>query len=78
MTMTFTRMMPSITTRTYPNHHRNDIKAIVASLAEGKAVTFKDVAGLVHNSPVQGVRKEGGRDYWLVTVKGIEVCCKAA
>lgn len=80
MSMTFAKMMTSapITTRQYPRHHQNDIKAILASLAEGKTVTIKDVAGLTHNSPVQAIRKEGGKDYWLITVKGIEICAKAA
>lgn len=77
MSMAFTQMMSPMTTRQYPVHHKNDIKAILTSLAEGKTVTIKDVAGLTHNSPIQGIRKEGGTGYWLVTVKGIEVCVKA-
>lgn len=81
MSIAFTRMMSPLNTRTYAHaakiQERNDLQAIFKSLAGGKAVVFKDTQGLVHNSPIQGIRREVGNT-WLVTIHGIEVRALAA
>lgn len=64
---------------TVPRNTINNLKKIIDSLVNGKTVKFHDVAGHPHEtSLVQGIRKEGGKDMWLVTIQGKEVCVKAA
>ena len=61
-----------------PRNTVNNLKEILDSLAQGKTVKFHDVAGYPRNSVPQGIRKEGGKDMWLITIQGIEVCARAA
>jgi hypothetical protein len=79
MSMTFIKMMPPMNTRTYnTNHHRNNLNTIINSLTNGNITTIRDTNGNTHRSPVQAIRKHGTHNYWLITVKGIEICAKAA
>ena len=61
-----------------PRNTVNNLKEILDALIQGKVVKFHDVTGYPRNSVVQGIRKEGGKDMWLITIQGIEVCAKAA
>lgn len=62
-----------------PTKHVNFLPDILNAMRNGRTVGIIDMQGTSHFCHVQGIRKEGGKDIWLVQpFSGKEICCRAA
>jgi len=55
----------------------NKFDDIVNAMRKGRTIGIVDLQGTVHWSYVQGIRKEGGTNIWLVQTLDQQICCLA-
>lgn len=59
-------------------HFVNHLPDIFYAMRNGTPATVVDVAGKTSTEEVQGIAREGGKDYWIIQTRTTKVCVKAA